>query len=177
MIADPVGAIICLVTPVAVEAGRPGSGPFVWHHLVTTDQAKSGAFYSELLGWTRREVDAGPFGTYTIFQRDSDDVAGMMNPTIDYARSRQSSWYAYVTVDNVSACANRTVQLGGTIIEPLHDVPGFGRVCLIADPMGATHFGDACNRTSLNSAFYQPRLLRHGMRNHLVRMSIMILTR
>ena len=137
MIADPVGAIICLVTPVAVEAERPGSGPFVRHHLVTTDQAKSGAFYSELLGWTRREVDAGPFGTYTIFQRDSDDVAGMMNPTIDYTRSRQSSWYAYVTVDNVGAYANRTVQLGGTIIEPPHDVPGFGRVCLIADPMGA----------------------------------------
>lgn len=137
MIADPLGAIICLVTPVAVEEPTSANGPFVWHHLVTTDQAKSGAFYSELLGWTRREVDAGPFGIYTIFRRDGDDVAGMMNPTINYTRSRKPSWYTYVKVDDVNARASRAVQLGGTIIEPPHDVPGVGQVCLIVDPMGA----------------------------------------
>jgi uncharacterized protein len=137
MIADPLGAVICLVTPIANGANTPAAVPFVWHHLVTTDQAKSGSFYSELLGWTRHEIDAGPFGTYTIFRHDSTDVAGMMNPTIDYTRSRLSSWYAYVTVDDVEDVNSRTAKLGGTVIEPPHDVPGFGRVCLIADPMGA----------------------------------------
>ena len=137
MIADSVGAIVCLVTPAAIEGQRPANGPFVWHHLVTTDQAKSGAFYSELLGWIRREVDAGPFGTYTIFQRDGENIAGMMKPTIEYTRSRPPSWYTYVSVDDVNACAARVAQLGGTVIEPPHDVPGVGRVCLIADPMGA----------------------------------------
>lgn len=112
-------------------------GTFIWNHLVTSDQRKSADFYCDLLGWTRREVQAGPFGTYTIFQRDGEDVAGMMNPTIDYTRSRPPNWYAYVAVDDVNACATRVVQLGGTVIEPPHDVPGVGRICLLTDPMGA----------------------------------------
>ncbi|WIM09559.1 VOC family protein [Enhydrobacter sp.] len=112
-------------------------GAFVWYHLVTTDQDKCGAFYGEVFGWTRRVVEVGPFGTYTVFQRSGEDVAGMMNPTIDYTRARSPSWYAYVAVDDVDMCAARVTQLGGTIIEPPHDVPGVGRVCLIADPTGA----------------------------------------
>jgi hypothetical protein len=112
-------------------------GTFIWNHLVTTDQAKSGGFYSEVFGWTRHVVDTGSFGTYTIFQRDGEDIAGMMNPTIEYTRSRPPSWYAYVGVDDVDACAARVVQFGGTIIEPPHDIPGVGRACLIADPTGA----------------------------------------
>lgn len=112
-------------------------GTFIWNHLVTTDQARSSAFYCEVFGWTRRVVDAGPFGPYTIFQQDGVDIAGMMNPTIDYTRARPPSWYAYVAVDNVDACATRVVELGGTVIEPPHDVPSVGRVCLVADPTGA----------------------------------------
>lgn len=38
-------------------------------------------FFSELLGWTLKEIDAGEFGIYTIFQKDGQDVAGMMNQT------------------------------------------------------------------------------------------------
>ena len=112
-------------------------GTFLWNELVTSDQKKSGEFYSSLLGWIRRQVDAGPFGTYTLFQHDGKDVAGMMNPTIDYTRSRPPSWYAYIAVDDVDACASRVEQLGGKIIEPPGDVPGVGRVCMLADPTGA----------------------------------------
>jgi predicted enzyme related to lactoylglutathione lyase len=36
--------------------------PFIWHELVTPDQKSSGTFFSQLFGWTRKEVDAGPFG-------------------------------------------------------------------------------------------------------------------
>jgi hypothetical protein len=65
-------------------------GTFIWNELVTSDQKANGKFYSELLGWNRREADSGAFGTYTIFQHSGKDVAGMMNPTIDYTRSRPS---------------------------------------------------------------------------------------
>lgn len=113
-------------------------GTFMWNELVTQDQKKSADFYSALLGWSRREVDSGPFGIYTIFQQNGKNVAGMMNPTIDYTRSRPPCWYAYIAVDDVDACASRVTQLGGKIIEPPGDVPGVGRVCMLADPMGAT---------------------------------------
>ena len=112
-------------------------GTFFWNHLVTVDQMKSGDFYYELLGWSRREVDAGPFGSYTLFQHDGKDVGGMMNPTTDYSRSQPSWWQAFIAVADVDACAVRVTQLGGTLIEPPHDIPGVGRACLLADPMGA----------------------------------------
>jgi hypothetical protein len=112
-------------------------GTFFWNQLVTTDQKKSGDFYCELFGWSRREVDAGPFGSYTLFQHDGKDVGGMMNPTTDYSRSRPSWWQAFIAVADVDACAVRIMQLGGAVIEPPHDIPGVGRACLLADPMGA----------------------------------------
>ena len=43
--------------------------PFIWQELVTTDQDTSGVFFSQLLGWTLKKVDAGEFGTYTLFQK------------------------------------------------------------------------------------------------------------
>ncbi len=116
----------------------PTHGTFMWNELVTHDQRKSGIFYSDLLGWSRHEVNAGPFGTYTTFRQNGEDVAGMMNPTIEYTRSRPPAWYAYIAVDDVDACAARAVELGGQIIAAPADVPGVGRACMIADPAGGT---------------------------------------
>ena len=112
-------------------------GTFMWNQLVTADQKKSGDFYSELLGWNRREIPAGPFGVYTIFDQNGKDVGGMMNPTTDYSKSRPSWWQAFIAVADVDGCASRVAELGGTVIEPPHDVPSVGRACLLADPMGA----------------------------------------
>lgn len=112
-------------------------GTFIWNELVTTDQKRCGEFFGELLGWTVEEVDMGPLGTYTLFQQDGKEVAGMMNPTTDYSRSQPPRWMAYVAVDDIDACAKRVVELGGEVIAPPEDVPGVGRVCMIADPSGA----------------------------------------
>jgi len=113
-----------------------GQNPFIWHELVTTDQKTSGYFFSELFGWSRKEVDAGPFGIYTLFQRDGQDLAGMMNPTPD-TPGTGSFWHSYVAVDDVDECARRSVSLGGSVLVPPHDVPDVGRICAIADPAGA----------------------------------------
>jgi hypothetical protein len=112
-------------------------GAFIWNELITPDQEKGGDFYSQLFGWERKEVDAGPYGRYTIFQRHGKDVAGMMNPTIDYTRNIGPRWYGYVAVNDIDACAARARELGGTVIAGPDDVPGVGRVCLLADPTGA----------------------------------------
>ena len=114
-------------------------GTIIWNELVTADQKKAGEFYSGLLGWTRKEVDAGPLGTYTIFQQDGKDVAGMMNPTkADYEQeSRPPRWNAYIAVEDIDAVAKRVTELGGRILEPVNDIPGTGKICMIADPTGA----------------------------------------
>lgn len=73
----------------------PEQSPFIWHELVTPDQKSSGTFFSQLFGWKRKEVDAGSFGTYTLFQKNGQDVAGMMNPTPD-TTGKGSYWHSYV---------------------------------------------------------------------------------
>jgi predicted enzyme related to lactoylglutathione lyase len=113
-------------------------GTFIWNELETTDQKIAGDFYCRLLGWTRHQVDAGPFGGYTLFRHNDKDVAGMMNPITDYSRSRGPTWNAYLAVDDVDECASRVTEAGGKLIVPPHDVPDVGRVCMIADPTGAT---------------------------------------
>jgi predicted enzyme related to lactoylglutathione lyase len=110
--------------------------PFIWHELVTPDQASSGAFFGQLFGWTRKEVDAGPFGIYTLFQKDGQDVAGMMNPTAD-TPGKESYWHSYIAVEHVDDCAAQAPLLGGSVVVPPHDVLDVGRVCVVADPTGA----------------------------------------
>lgn len=110
--------------------------PFIWHELVTSDQNKSGAFFTELLGWTMIEVDAGDFGIYTLFKKDGRDIAGMMNPTPD-TPDKGSYWHSYISVDDVDVCANRAPALSGKVIVPPHDVPDVGRICIVEDPTGA----------------------------------------
>lgn len=110
--------------------------PFIWHELVTPDQTSSGAFFSQLFGWTRKEVDAGSFGIYTLFQKDGQDIAGMMNPTPD-TLGKGPYWHSYIAVENVDDCAKRASSLGGSVLVSPHDVPDVGRICVVADPTGA----------------------------------------
>ena len=113
--------------------------PFIWHELVTSDQDESGTFFTELLGWSKVEVDAGIYGTYTLFRKDGRDIAGMMNPTSDTPFDG-AYWHSYISVDDIDQCAERVPALGGKVVVPPHDVPDVGRICILEDPTGAmTH--------------------------------------
>ena len=110
--------------------------PFIWQELVTSDQEASGAFFCKLLGWDLKKVDAGEFGTYTLFQKEGQDIAGMMNPTPD-TPGGGSYWHSYISVNDVDKCAQQAIELGGKILVTPHDVPDVGRVCAVSDPTGA----------------------------------------
>ncbi|MBT2971605.1 MAG: glyoxalase [gamma proteobacterium symbiont of Ctena orbiculata] len=110
--------------------------PFVWHELVTSDQEKSGWFFKKLLGWETKQVDAGEFGVYTLFQKDGKDIAGMMNPTPDTPK-QAAYWHSYIAVEDVDGCAEAAPEIGGTVLVPPHDIADVGRICIVADPMGA----------------------------------------
>ena len=114
----------------------PNQNPFVWQELVTPDQNASGTFFCKLLGWSLNKVDAGEFGTYSLFQKKGQDIAGMMNPTPD-TPGEGSYWHSYIEVEDTDKCAEQAVELGGKVIVPPHDVPGVGRICAVSDPTGA----------------------------------------
>ncbi len=101
--------------------------PFIWQELVTPDQDTSGTFFSQLLGWSLKKVDAGEFGIYTLFQKEGQDVAGMMNPTPG-SPGQGSYWHSYIAVDDVDGCAKQATELGGAVLVAPHEVP---------DPTGA----------------------------------------
>lgn len=111
--------------------------PFIWQELVTSDQEASGAFFSKLLGWNLKQVDAGAFGTYTLFQKEGQDIAGMMSPTPD-TPGKGSYWHSYIEVEDIDNCAKQAIALGGKVLVPPHDVPDVGRICAVSDPTGAT---------------------------------------
>jgi len=110
--------------------------PFIWQELVTTDQEASGDFFIKLLGWDIKQVDAGEYGTYTLFQKDGQDIAGMMNPTPD-TPGKGSYWHSYISVEDIDKRAEQTIQLGGKVLVQPHDVPDVGRICAVSDPTGA----------------------------------------
>ena len=83
-----------------------------------------------------KKVDAGEFGAYTLFQKNGEDVAGMMNPSMD-TPGKGSYWHSYIAVDDINDCAKQTEALGGEVLVPPHDVPDVGRVCAVSDPTGA----------------------------------------
>jgi len=110
--------------------------PFIWQELVTSDQDTSGSFFCNLLGWSIKKVDSGEFGTYTLFQKEGRDIAGMMNPTPD-TPGKGSYWHSYLAVKDIDNCAEQTIKLGGKVLVPPHDVPDVGRICAVSDPTGA----------------------------------------
>ena len=114
----------------------PKQNPFIWQELVTSDQETSGSFFCKLLGWSITKVDVGEFGTYTLFQKDGQDIAGMMNPTPD-TPGEGSYWHSYIAVDDIDNCAKQAIELGGKVIVPPHEVPDVGRICAVSDPTGA----------------------------------------
>ena len=53
-------------------------GAFSWFELMTTDVEAAKMFYSELLGWTTKDMPMENM-TYAVVQVEGQDVGGIMN--------------------------------------------------------------------------------------------------
>jgi hypothetical protein len=117
----------------------PKTGTIAWIELNTTDVPAAKKFYTELFGWTTREMDMGPIGTYTIFQAGGADLGGFMTmPEEMRQQGAPPRWMNYMNVVDVDASAKKVEALGGKICAPPFDVPGVGRMAVISDPTGGT---------------------------------------
>ena len=111
-------------------------GAFSWSELVTSDPAAASGFYSQLFGWTVKEL--GPeMNGYRVANIGSDGVGGIMAVPAQ-AQGMPPNWGVYVTVKNLDETLATAQQLGALIrMEPM-DVPGVGRMAVFSDPQGAT---------------------------------------
>jgi len=119
----------------SATAAASAAGRFVWHDLMTTDPDASLAFYTQLFGWTTKQMDMGPAGMYTMWNAGGRDIGGMV--PMDASAGHPPHWIAYATVPSVDAAVQRATALGGTSPFPGTDIPNVGRFAVIADPTGA----------------------------------------
>jgi predicted enzyme related to lactoylglutathione lyase len=97
-------------------------------HTPDVDRAKR--FYGELFGWTAVDVPAAR-GSYTLFQVDGKDVAGMRR-----VAGATDHWVPHVLTDSIADTAARATARGGTASAPAR-TPGVATTCLLRDPEGA----------------------------------------
>ncbi len=139
IIADPQGASIAVFKP----GGDPMAlhdhtkpGEFSWRELLTTDQAKAIAFYSEIFGWkTLQEMDMGPMGTYRVYGLGDVSFGGMMN--LPPNAQMPPAWLYYATTDNLDAALERAKKRDAKVMNGPMEVPGGGRIVQLMDPQGA----------------------------------------
>jgi uncharacterized protein len=110
-------------------------GAFSWCELNTPDPEAALRFYGELLGWTH-QTSPMPMGNYHVVKVGDTSVGGIMAPPPG-SPPMPAAWGAYVTVDDVDACAKRAVELGGKLVYGPADIEEVGRMAVIVDPQGA----------------------------------------
>lgn len=111
----------------------PRAGRFVWYELATPDRQASQEFYSELFGWQWHEEDMGELGPYPMARTGEAWHGGLVTPQ----EGQPPSWSAYVSVPDVDRACAQAPPLGGQVLVPGQDIPGVGRMAVLADPSGA----------------------------------------
>jgi len=114
-------------------------GKFGWYELMTSDPKAAAKFYSDVVGWTAKEMPSGNGSTYTTFNIGDVGIAGML--TIP----GHTAWVGYIAVDDVDAHIEKIVAAGGKLWRPATDIPTCTRVTAL--PSGARAL--PINRTSV----------------------------
>jgi predicted enzyme related to lactoylglutathione lyase len=140
VLADPSGAVFCAWEAATREGAQIVNEPSAWamSTLHTTDPETAIAFYGTVFGW---QPEA--FGPITLWrlpgyvggeprQPVPRDVVGLMVPN----GASRPAWSVDFWIDDADAAADSAARLGGKVIVPPHDAPGF-RSAVIADPRGA----------------------------------------
>ena len=119
-------------------------GEFCWTEIATDDAASCRAFYENVFGWQfKKGGSAGGEMEYLEFGTDeSRPFGGLFEMKPEWYGGEMPKPHAniYVAVDDVDAYANKTVELGGTIVGAPMDVENVGRMAEIQDPTGARIF-------------------------------------
>jgi len=115
-------------------------GSFIWYELMTTDTAAAGRFYADVVGWSVGDFGGG-VSDYRIFSAGEAGVAGMMTLPAGAAEGgMRPGWFGYVGVDDVDAAVAAIAVAGGRVHMPANNLPGVGRIAMVADPQGVVFY-------------------------------------
>ena len=110
---------------------------FIWYELLTSELEPALAFYGQVIGWTAQ--DSGTPGVdYRILAMNGVGLGGAMQIPAEAAKNgMQPGWLGYLNVADVDAAVAAVTAAGGAVHRPAMDLPGVGRIALIADAQGA----------------------------------------
>lgn len=113
---------------------------FIWYELMTSDVEAAERFYGEVVGW--RVVASGqPGQDYRQWMVGDLAIGGLMAiPPDAAAHGMRPLWAGYLNVDDVDAAVEQLVAAGGSVHAPPWDIPGVGRMSMVADPQGAMFY-------------------------------------
>jgi predicted enzyme related to lactoylglutathione lyase len=106
-----------------------------WIDLMSSDTARSRAFYGQLFGWTAEEPSE-EFGGYFIFTKDGVPMAGCMASQPGAPMSPSDIWSVYLATDDAKKTADAAVANGGQVYVAPMDVGDLGTMALVADAGG-----------------------------------------
>ena len=100
--------------------------------IPSSDDAAAKAFYGALLGWQATEVPMGDDFTYVMFDLGQLGAAlSQVNEDI-----KPGDVIVYFESDDLEADMARVAELGGQVLLPRQDIPGFGSLGMFMDPTG-----------------------------------------
>jgi len=114
-------------------------GTFCWAELATTNQKAATTFYTQLFGWTANESPMPDGSTYTLLEKDGEQVAALYQQ--DPKRTPPGmppAWLSYLATENADATAAKVKASGGQVHAEPFDVMDYGRMAVCADNGGAT---------------------------------------
>lgn len=108
--------------------------------IMITDRERSVAFYSRVFGWTPVPADIHEF---IVLNVSEDCPWGISLVTVTRAEQLRSSlttlYFAVASMDQAKKIVTEAEECGGRVISSSgdgRDVPGYGRMWVVADPDG-----------------------------------------
>ena len=117
-------------------------GSFIWYELLTGDAKAAKAFYDSVVGWNiDAEAPPGGMDYRMINVADGSHAGGVMQ--LDdkmLAGGAKPVWLGYFGVDDVDAAVAAMTADGAQVQMPAFDIPGVGRLAMLADPQGVPFY-------------------------------------
>lgn len=100
--------------------------------IPSSDDGAQKDFYGALCGWQAQEVPMGDDFTYVMF--DLGELGVALSGTGDDIKP--GDVILYIGSDDLEADMARVSELGGQVLLPRQEIPGFGALGIFLDPTG-----------------------------------------
>ena len=128
--------------PVSAARTDPNpAGDYIWYELITPDPEGAKRFYDSVVGWNIGEGAAEYQGYRMINTADGGMAGGVLPLTPEMQQhGARPTWLGYIFVADVDQAVASIEGAGGKALMPATDIPGVGRIAMVADPQGAPFY-------------------------------------